>query len=64
MESLDRETGSDLHYSGVLCLSKKDQEKIKSKIFEMLQEHLAISDASAEEEICCYNIDLFSLARR
>lgn len=63
LESLDREGEADLHYSGVLCLSKKDQAKIKSKIFEALQEHLAISDASAEEEICCYNIDLFSLTR-
>jgi len=64
MESLDREVETDLHYSGVLCMTKKDQAKIKSKIFEMLQEHLAISDESSEEEICCYNIDFFSLSRR
>lgn len=62
-EFLEREGPNDLHYSGVLCLTPKDQEKIKSRILDMLKEHLQISDEAKEEDLCCYNIDLFSLKR-
>lgn len=63
LESLDREEPTDLHYSGVLCLTLKDKEKIKSMILDALKEHLKISDAAREEELVCYNIDLFSLGK-
>lgn len=63
MESLDRATERDLHYSGVLCLTPSDQAKIKNKILDALKEQLEISDAAREEDLCCYNIDLFSLRR-
>ena len=63
IESLDRETELDLHYSGILCLNSEDRDKVKNRIFEALKDHLAISDKSAAEEICCYNIDFFSLRK-
>lgn len=63
IDSLDREEEGDLHYSGVLCLAKKDAQKIKDLIFEALQKHLEISDASAEEEIYSYCIDFFNLRK-
>ena len=63
IESFDHETETDLHYSGVLCLSSSDKDKIKGRILDALKEQLAISDASKEEELVCYNIDLFSLKR-
>ncbi len=63
VESLDRQEPHDLHYSGVLSLSRENSGKIKDLMLRGLQEHLKISDASAEEDLFCYCIDFFSLHR-
>lgn len=62
-DSLDRETPFDLHYSAVLSLSAADKVKIKDMILDALKSQLAVSDASAEEELYCYCIDFFSMKK-
>jgi len=63
IESLDREDPSDLHYSGVASLSKKDVQIIKEKILKNLEENLEVVRDSKEEELFCYSIDFFNLKR-
>lgn len=59
--SLDRDLKDDLHYSAVISISKRDFEKLKSEMMELLRAHRETIKASPEEEIFCYSIDLFSL---
>jgi uncharacterized protein (TIGR02147 family) len=63
IDSLDRETPNDLHYSGVISLSSADRAKIKDMILDSLKAQLAISDASTEEELYAYCIDFFDLKK-
>lgn len=63
IDSLDRGDDVNLHYSGVLSMSRAAREKINSAIFDTLKQHLAISDDSNSEELVCYNVDFFSLRR-
>lgn len=61
IESLDRETSADLHYSAVLSLSAAARLKVKNMILDALETQLAITDVSNEEELFAYNIDFFSM---
>jgi hypothetical protein len=64
MDSLERESDRDLHYSAVLCLSERDLDAFKSRILDGLKEQLAFADETANEEaLCCYTIDFFSLKK-
>lgn len=63
IDSLDRESPLDLHYSAVLSISTNDRGKIKDLILEALKTQLKIADDSAEEELCTYCIDFFSLKK-
>lgn len=60
IESLERETLSDLHYSGVVSISKKDAIKIKDQTLQFIQDSLRIIRDSKEEELYCLNIDFFN----
>jgi uncharacterized protein (TIGR02147 family) len=63
IDSLDRETPFDLHYSAVLSISASDRIKIKDMIMDALKKQLVIADASKEEELYSYCIDFFNLRR-
>jgi len=47
----------------VLGISAADKVKIKDMTLEALKSQLAVSDASAEEELFSYCIDFFSMKR-
>jgi uncharacterized protein (TIGR02147 family) len=63
IDSLDRETPFDLHYSAVLSISAADKIKIKDMILDALKSQLAVADSSSEEELYSYCIDFFSLKK-
>lgn len=50
-----------LHYSGVVSLSKKDSVRIKEILSEALKEAIQVVRGSPEEQISCINIDFFDL---
>ena len=61
IESLERESIHDLHYSGVLTLSEDDAKKIKDILLEDLKSKLEIADKSKEEKVYVLNFDFFNL---
>ncbi|MEN0057707.1 MAG: TIGR02147 family protein [Bdellovibrio sp.] len=63
IESFDRETINDLHYSGVLSLSESDVVKLKNTILTQLKENIEFVKASKEEKLYTLNIDFFNLER-
>ncbi len=63
IESLDRETPFDLHYSAVVSISSADKIKLKDMILDALKTQLTVSDTSSEEELYAYCIDFFSLKK-
>lgn len=63
IDSLDRETPFDLHYSAVISISSADKIKIKDMILDALKSQIAVADASGEEELYSYCIDFFSLKK-
>jgi uncharacterized protein (TIGR02147 family) len=63
IDSLDRETLADLHYSGVVTLSREDVLKLKNRILEFIQESVKTVRESKEEELYCLAVDFFSLLR-
>ena len=50
-----------LHYSGVVSLSKKDSLRIKEILSEALKAAINVVRESPEEQISCINIDFFDL---
>lgn len=50
-----------LHFSGVYSLSKKDYQKIKNILLEILSDIKQIIEPSREEEIAYFGIDYFKL---
>lgn len=63
IESLERETLRDLHYSGVVSLSKKDVIKIKDQTLQYIQDAIKVIRDSKEEELYCLNIDFFNISK-
>ena len=63
VDSLEKESLTDLHYSAVLTLSSADIQKIKDLLLEQLKANLEIVKTSHEEEICVLNIDFFNLKK-
>ncbi len=62
-EALDREQLADLHYSGVVSLSKSDVVKVKSIFLESIKDSQAVVRDSKEEELCAVVIDFFGLRK-
>lgn len=62
-ESLDREQLTDLHYSGVVSLSRSDVIKIKNLLLDVVKDSQAVIKDSKEEELCSMVIDFFSLRK-
>jgi len=61
IDSLDRQSTEDVHYSGPLCFSKEDGKIIREKILELLSDVEAIVKPSKEETVSCLLIDLFGV---
>lgn len=64
IESLERETLRDLHYSAVVSVSRADALKVKDAALQFIQESLQVIHPSQEEELFCLNIDFFDLSRK
>lgn len=63
IDSLERETLQDLHYSGVVSLSAEDAAKVKDETLKFIQESLKTIRSSNEEKLFCLNIDFFDLQK-
>lgn len=48
-------------YSSVVTLSREDVIKIKSRLLQVIDEHLELISASKEEVGFAYNIDFFEI---
>ena len=63
IESLDRETIQDLHYSAVVSLSEKDALKIKDLLLQGVNDNIEIIKKSPEEKVFVYVLDFFELKK-
>lgn len=63
MESLDRESLEDLHYSSVFSLSQKDKLKVKDLLLDLIKSNAELVQASDSEDLCALAIDFFSLKK-
>lgn len=63
LQSLETETIEELHYSGVVSLSKKDIARIKNILLDTLQSCISVVKDSTEEELYCLNFDFYNLKR-
>ncbi|WP_413291012.1 TIGR02147 family protein [Bdellovibrio sp. HCB337] len=63
IESLERETLQDLHYSGVVSLSEEDAIKIKDETMKFIQETIKTIKTSKEEKLFCLNLDFFDVKK-
>lgn len=59
MQSLDRRDTRDLHYSSVISVAREDAPKIRAILLRAIEEARSVITRSAEEELYCYNLDLF-----
>lgn len=63
IESLDRQTPQDLHYSAVVTLSEKDVLKIMDLLLQSINNNIEIIKQSPEEKLYVYNLDFFELKK-
>ncbi len=58
---LEHQEPKNLHYSSVVSVSVKDIEKIRGILIESIRTIKAVIKDSSEEEVRCFNIDLFEI---
>lgn len=63
MQSLERQSSGELHYSGVVTISRNDVFRVREVLVKAFEDVRFIVKASKDEEVYCYNLDLFGLAR-
>lgn len=63
IRSLERETPQELHYSGVISISKEDLPKVREALVRALETVRGIVKDSADETVYCYALDFFGLGR-
>ena len=63
VDSLERESLTDLHYSSVVSLSEGDVRKLKDRILGFISECVKTIQVSPEEKLYSYCIDFFDLGR-
>jgi uncharacterized protein (TIGR02147 family) len=63
MRALERETQQELHYSGVISLSRSDLPKVREAMVRALEQVRGIVKNSQDETVYCYSLDLFGLGR-
>lgn len=61
IQSLDRMTEDDLHYSAVFSCSEKDLGKVREILVKALQDSVKLIQASPEDQLAAVCLDLFSL---
>jgi uncharacterized protein (TIGR02147 family) len=61
IQSLDRTQAGELHYSSVSSASVKDIAKIRAVLVRAIEEARSIIEPSPEEQLFCYNLDLFKI---
>lgn len=64
IESLERETPLDLHYSLVLSLSENDLEKVKAIFLQAIENMATIVRPSKEEKLYALNVDFFNMMKK
>jgi hypothetical protein len=63
IKSFERETPQELHYSGVISLSKEDLPSVREALVRALEDVRKIVKVSDDETVYCYALDLFGLGR-
>ena len=63
LQSIERQSPQDLHYSSVVSLSEKDALLAKEKLAQSLEEVAAIVAPSPEEKVCSLCLDFFDLGQ-
>lgn len=63
VDSLDRETTRDAHYSAVVSLSEEDAVRLKELIFEMISKTTSLVKESSEEVLYGICLDAFEMRR-
>jgi uncharacterized protein (TIGR02147 family) len=61
INSLQNEKKTDVHYSTVSTLSKKDAETLRSKLVQEIQNYVQTVSQSKEETMYCFNLDFFKM---
>lgn len=63
MNSLERETERDLHFTSIVSLSQEDVLQIKSRFVKEIEFYNAIVRPSKEETLYCLALDFFTLKK-
>jgi hypothetical protein len=61
IQSLDRPSPSDLHYSSVMSISKEAAEKIRDELLKIIQESEPVIKKAKDEAVYGWVMDLFEL---
>ncbi|POB13605.1 TIGR02147 family protein [Halobacteriovorax sp. DA5] len=61
MESMDRATEDELHYSSVITLSKEDLPKVNGIMVKAIEEIREVVKKTTQEDVFCYTMDLFKV---
>lgn len=61
VRSFERETPQELHYSGVISISREDLPRVREALVRALEEVRRIVKDSKDEAVYCYALDLFGL---
>jgi len=61
IESLDRNSSSQLQYSSVITMAKVDAPKVREILTAAIEEVRALVRKSKEDELFCYSVDFFRI---
>jgi uncharacterized protein (TIGR02147 family) len=59
VESLDRESAEELHYTSVVSLARDDVVRIRETLVRAIEDVRNVVKPSQEEDLYCYTLDLF-----
>jgi hypothetical protein len=63
IQSFERETAQELHYSGVISVSFEDLARVREIMARALEDAGKVVKDSKDETVYCYSLDLFGLGR-
>ena len=64
MEAINQPKDTDLRYTSVISLSRKDMDKVREAILKAIESIRATVKESKEETLACYQFDFFELERK